>query len=431
MTTMTPTIAPAEQESWRDRFKITRTGIFAVFFILVGALILWGASGMESSVTTTLTFAADLPQLVVPTQLFMIVTGALWLGGGVATLVLPDSLKRVKSGWLLLNALLIIPAVLVVAAADKSTNVAVLLQVSVRTATPVVLGALAGIWCERSGVTNIAIEGMMLTGACFGFVAFVLVLETIGTANAQFIGVVVAVLAGGVMAVLHAWLSITYKTNQIVSGTVINILAVGVTSFIRREVLLSSEAGRETLGAIPIPVLGDIPVIGEIFFQGKPIFYGMFILLVVTHLVLFYTRWGLRTRAVGENPKAADTLGINVNRNRWINVFIGGLIAGLAGAWFSLENVGSFDDNMTSGRGFIGLAVMIFGNYMPFGAFGGGVLYGFADSLGTRFQALGVPVPSQFMQMVPYVITIVVLAGLVGRSVAPKAGGVPYEKEGK
>jgi general nucleoside transport system permease protein len=134
---------------------------------------------------------------------------------------------------------------------------------------------------------------------------------------------------------------------------------------------------------------------------------------------------------VGENPKAADTLGINVNRNRWINVFIGGLIAGLAGAWFSLENVGSFDDNMTSGRGFIGLAVMIFGNYMPFGAFGGGVLYGFADSLGTRFQALGVPVPSQFMQMVPYVITIVVLAGLVGRSVAPKAGGVPYEKEGK
>jgi general nucleoside transport system permease protein len=258
MTTMTPTIAPAEQESWRDRFKITRTGIFAVFFILVGALILWGASGMESSVTTTLTFAADLPQLVVPTQLFMIVTGALWLGGGVATLVLPDSLKRVKSGWLLLNALLIIPAVLVVAAADKSTNVAVLLQVSVRTATPVVLGALAGIWCERSGVTNIAIEGMMLTGACFGFVAFVLVLETIGTANAQFIGVVVAVLAGGVMAVLHAWLSITYKTNQIVSGTVINILAVGVTSFIRREVLLSSEAGRETLGAIPIPVLGDI-----------------------------------------------------------------------------------------------------------------------------------------------------------------------------
>lgn len=431
MTTMTSTIAPAERESWRDRFKITRIGIFAVFFILVGALILWGASGIESSVTTTLTFAADLPELVVPTQLFMIITGVLWLGGGIATLVLPDSLKRVKSGWLLLNALLIIPAVLVVAAADKSTNVAVLLQVSVRTATPVVLGALAGIWCERSGVTNIAIEGMMLTGACFGFVAFVLVLETIGTANAQFLGVIVAVLAGGIMAVLHAWLSITYKTNQIVSGTVINILAVGVTSFIRREVLLSSEAGRETLGAIPIPGLSEIPVIGEIFFQGKPIFYGMFILLVVTHLVLFYTRWGLRTRAVGENPKAADTLGINVNRNRWINVFIGGLIAGLAGAWFSLENVGSFDDNMTSGRGFIGLAVMIFGNYMPFGAFGGGVLYGFADSLGTRFQALGVPVPSQFMQMVPYVITIVVLAGLVGRSVAPKAGGVPYEKEGK
>jgi simple sugar transport system permease protein len=138
----------------------------------------------------------------------------------------------------------------------------------------------------------------------------------------------------------------------------------------------------------------------------------------------------LRTRAVGENPHAADTLGINVIRNRWINVVIGGLIAGLAGAWFSLETNGSFEDQMTSGRGFIGLAAMIFGKFMPFGAFGGGVLFGFSDALGQRFQFLGVAVPPQFLQMVPYVITIVVLAGLVGKSVAPKADGVPYDKEG-
>jgi simple sugar transport system permease protein len=157
----------------------------------------------------------------------------------------------------------------------------------------------------------------------------------------------------------------------------------------------------------------------------------MFILLIATHVILFYTRWGLRTRAVGENPRAADTLGINVIRNRWINVLIGGLIAGLAGAWFSLETTGSFDDNMTSGRGFIALAAMIFGKWMPFGAFGGGLLFGFADVLGQRFQALGVPIPPQFLQMVPYVITIVVLAGLVGRAVAPKADGVPYDKEAK
>jgi len=320
---------------------------------------------------------------------------------------------------------------LILAAVNNSTNVTVMLSVSIRLATPIVMGALAGIWCERSGVTNIAIEGMMLTGACFGFVAFTLLVGQVPNDTALLAGVIVATLSGGLASVLHAWLSITYKTNQVVSGTVINILALGVTSFLRREVLMSSEAGRATLQAFAIPGFSKIPVIGEVFFNGRPIFYSMFILLVVTHIMLFYTRWGLRTRAVGENPRAADTLGVNVLRNRWINVIIGGLIAGLAGAWFSLETNGSFDDNMTSGRGFIALAAMIFGNYMPFGAFGGGLLFGFSDALGQRFQFLGVPIPPQFLQMVPYVITIVVLAGLGGKSIAPKADGIPYEKEGK
>ncbi|MEP7292634.1 MAG: ABC transporter permease, partial [Chloroflexota bacterium] len=324
-----------------------------------------------------------------------------------------------------------IPTVLIIAAAGNSTNVTVMLQVSMRLATPIVMGALAGIWCERSGVVNIAIEGMMLVGACFGFVALTLLAPTMGTPQAQLVGILVATASGGAMALLHGWLSITFKTDQVVSGTVINILAVGLTSFVRREVLLSSEAGRETLQQINIPILSKIPVIGDILFQGRPVFYAMFILLLVTHVVLFYTRWGLRTRAVGENPRAADTVGINVNRNRWINVFIGGLIAGLAGAWFSLETTGSFDDSMTSGRGFIALAAMIFGKYTPLGALGGGLLFGFSDALGQRFQFLGVPIPAQFLQMVPYIITIVVLAGLVGKAVAPKADGIPYEKEGK
>jgi simple sugar transport system permease protein len=232
------------------------------------------------------------------------------------------------------------------------------------------------------------------------------------------------------MAALHAWLSITFKTNQIVSGTVINILAVGLTSFLRREVLLANQdAGRETLQVLRIPVLSNLPVVGEELFTAKPIFFMMFILLVLTHVVLFYTRWGLRTRSVGENPHAADTLGIRVNRTRWINVIIGGLIAGLAGAWLSLETTGTFDDNMTAGRGFIALAAMIFGKWMPFGAFGGGLLFGFSSALETRFQILGVPLPPQFLQMTPYIVTMVVLAGLVGRATPPKADGVPYEKE--
>ncbi|MBE2183664.1 MAG: ABC transporter permease [Anaerolineae bacterium] len=376
-----------------------------------------------------LTFGTDLPRLPVPTQAYAIIAGIFYAVTGVLGLAVPNG--KLKTILLFIGGLLIIPTVLIIAAANNSTNVTTMLSVSIRLATPIVLGALAGIWCERSGVSNIAIEGMMLTGACLGFVVFAQLAGSMATGQAQIIGLIVAVTAGGAMSLLLAWLSITFKTNQIVAGTVINILAVGLTSYIRREVLFSSEAGRETLQSIPIPILSKIPVLGEVLFDGRPIFYSMFILLIVTHVMLYFTRWGLRTRAVGENPRAADTLGVNVIRNRWINVFIGGLIAGLAGAWFSLETTGSFDDNMTSGRGFIALAAMIFGKWTPIGSFAGGVLFGFSDALGQRFQFLGVPIPPQFLQMVPYIITIIVLAGLVGKAQSPKANGIPYEKEGK
>ena len=469
---MTTITAPVETRGARSvsgrRIKLTRTLVFGILLILVGVYMLFDAPrNMTDATITTLTFGSGLPSVQIPTLAYTIVVGILYVGIGIGCL-LPLA-QRLKTILLYLTGILLIPTVLIIAAANNSANVTVMLQVSVRLATPIVMGALAGIWCERSGVTNIAIEGMMLTGACFGFVTFVLLYPTMLPTDAQWIAVLVSVLAGGLMSVLHAWLSINFKTDQVVSGTVINIMAIGITSFLRREVLLSSQAGRETLQPFPIipkigeflsatPVLHDIqnaltpvvdgivhfiiniPVIGpiinvianlinEVFLNGRPVFYSMFILLIVTHVMLFYTRWGLRTRAVGENPHAADTLGINVIRNRWINVIIGGLIAGLAGAWFSLETNGSFDDNMTSGRGFIALAAMIFGKYMPFGAFGGGLLFGFSDALGQRFQFLGVPVPPQFLQMVPYIVTIVVLAGLVGKTVAPKADGIPYEKE--
>jgi len=421
--------APALSE--RPMFKVTRMGIFAVFFLLAAVMLFSSMGGLTPATLTTLTFGADLPVIVVGTFNFTLVVGALYVIVGVVGLLPVPTLKRAQSIGVGIALILLVPALLIVAAANNSINVTVMLQVSLRLSTPIVMGALAGIWCERSGVTNIAIEGMMLSGACFGFTAFTLFLAIMPTSEAQLLGVIFATLTGGAMALLHGWLSITFKTNQVVSGTVINILAIGVTSFIRRDVLLSSEAARETLQPLAIPVLSQIPIVGDIFFNGRPIFYAMFVILFATHIILFYTRWGLRTRAVGENPKAADTLGINVNRNRWTNVFIGGLIAGLAGAWFSMETSGSFDDNMTSGRGFIALAAMIFGKWMPFGAFGGGLLFGFSDALGQRFQFLGVPIPPQFLQMVPYFITIVVLAGLVGRAVGPKAAGEPYDKEGK
>ncbi len=435
---MATTTSPALQtpavrmETWRDRIKITRTGVFSAFFVVVGAWILLSAlSGFTGETTTRLTFGLRGAELTVPTQPYAALVGLLYVLGGLIGLLPNPGLARLKRAWLLANGILIVPTVLIVSAAGASLNVIVMAQVSFRLATPIVIGALAGIWCERSGVVNIAIEGMMLTGAAFGFVFLSILSGRMPTPHAQFIGVIGAVAAGGLMAALHAWLSITFKTDQIVSGTVINILAIGLTSFLRKEVLLSSEAGRETLPPIDITFLNlhEMPIFGEIFFQGQPIFYGMFILLALTHIVLYYTRWGLRTRAVGENPHAADTLGINVYRNRWVNVVIGGMIAGLAGAWLSLERNGSFEDQMTAGRGFIALAAMIFGKWTPLGSFAGGLLFGFSDALGQRFQILGVAVPPQFLQMVPYVITMVVLAGLVGRAIPPKADGVPYEKE--
>lgn len=438
MASISPTLdnLHARETTWRDRLKITRTGIFSVFFLLVGATILLTTPNqVGGDVVSTMRFPHSNPDLsfevAVPTVSYAVVVALIYVASGIFGL-LPLTFRhagRAKTGWLILNGVLIIPTVLILAAADKSTNMVSMLAASFRLATPIVIGAMAGIWCERSGVVNIAIEGMMLTGACFGFVAYTFVTASFPGQQGLYIGLVVSILAGGLMALLHAWLSVTFKTDQIISGTVINILALGLTAFMRREVLLSADAAFETFAIARIPVLSEIPILGEMLFTGRPVFFSMFILVLVTHIMLFYTRWGLRTRAIGENPHAADTLGIHVLRGRYINVVIGGMIAGLAGAWFSLETTGGFDDGMTGGTGFIALAAMIFGKWTPLGAAAGGLLFGFSQALATRFQLLDVAVPVQFVQMTPYIVTMVVLAGLVGRAVAPKAIGKPYQKE--
>lgn len=409
------------------RQGITRRQIIAAIFGLLGLIIvvanLPGLSAEEPTVTK-LALAIPQPIITLPTALSLVLIGALWLI--VAALAFIPAAARLGDGPLWLGAALILPAVLIWAAAGKQTNVASLLGESLRLCTPIALGALAGIYAERSGVVNIAIEGMMLTGAAFGFAAFAF------TGNI-WLGVTLAIVLGSLIALLHGMLSITFKTDQIISGTVINILAIGVTGYLRRQFIVDSGGGRVTLPQIEIPLLSQIPIVGPIFFVGKPVFFSMVALVLITHVVLFYTRWGLRMRSVGENPKAADTVGINVNRTRYLNVAISGAIAGLAGAWFSLETVGNFDDGMTAGKGFIALAAMIFGKWMPFGSFAGALLFGFAEALGVRFQILkvelgGAPVPVQFLQILPYVMTMVVLAGLIGRAVGPAAAGKPYEK---
>ena len=312
---------------------------------------------------------------------------------------------------------------LVWAAAGKSLNLGGLLATTLSKAVPITLGALSGILCERAGIINIAIEGMMLAGAMVG--------AMVGSLTTGWFGLLCAVATGALMGLLLGVLSIKYKTNQIIAGTVINILSTGLTSYISAKFMqrYMELNNPQIFKSFPIPGLADIPFLGPIFFYNNLFVYAMFIFLVLLHVGLFYTRWGLRMRAVGEHPKAADTLGINVIRTRYLSVMLGGMMAGFAGAYFTLGSVGRFDEVMTAGRGFIGLAAMIFGNWMPFGAFGAGLLFGFADSLASRLAILQIDIPSQFLLMAPYVATMIVLAGVVGRGQAPASEGIAYEKE--
>ncbi len=288
----------------------------------------------------------------------------------------------------------------------------------IRQSTPLILGALCGILCERAGIVNIGIEGQMLLSA---FLAY---MTNVWTGN-LLLSVLVGLLTGALLGLLLAFTSIQLKLNQIIGGTVINILATGLTGFFY-------QVGMTTKGKllpVSIPLLSKIPLLGPVLFNNPPITYTAIVLVIVLQIVLFRTPWGLRTRAVGEHPRAADTVGINVFKMRYANVIIGGAIAGLAGAFLTLEAVGSFERNMTNGRGFVALAVMIFGKWNPMGAWGAALLFGLANAIQTQLQFGGTIIPHQFIGMIPYVLTIIVVSGFVGRSRAPAAEGEPYEKE--
>jgi len=402
-------------ETIKSRFS--RFQVYALLLILLGlTMIVIARLKIDGTHVSTLGFE-KLGRRDVPSQLTVILLGALSALSGLAVLLR----KKAQVVFLGIGLLLALLGLLTALAQGASIDLVGMLASSLRMCTPIALGAMAGILCERAGVVNIAIEGMMLTAAAFGFGAN-LFFKNI------WVGVVVAVLVGGLMATLHAVMSIRFKTDQIISGTAINILAVGASGFLRRAYLVKAYFVGQTLPIIRIPLLSQIPVLGTIFFRSQPIVYMMMALLPLLYIVLFHTSWGLRTRAVGEHPLAADTVGINVFKIRYINVIVAGCIAGLAGAWFSLETVGSFEDMMTGGKGFIALAAMIFGNWNPIGAFFGALLFGFADALQIKLQILNVPLPYQFLGMAPYIVTMIVLAGFIGRTTPPAAEGKPYEK---
>jgi len=307
---------------------------------------------------------------------------------------------------------------------DPDIDVVGLLQNSIALAVPLILGALAGVMCERSGVINVAIEGQMLAGAWAA--------ALVGSVAVTWVGLFGALAAGAFMGVLLALFSIRYLVNQVVLGVVLNVLAAGLTGFLFDAFMATdSEKFNQpgTLGEIDIPLLHSIPIIGPLFFEANIVVYLTYILIFGVDVALFRTRWGLRTRAIGEHPKAADTVGIKVLALRYRNVLIGSAIAGLGGAYFTIGSVGGFAKNITSGNGFIALAAVIFGRWSPRGATAAALLFGFAIALQNNLSINTHAIPSYFLAMLPYVATIIAVAGLVGKVRAPAADGEPYVKQ--
>jgi general nucleoside transport system permease protein len=291
-------------------------------------------------------------------------------------------------------------------------------------ALPLIFGALAGVLCERSGVVNVAIEGQLLAGAFGG--------ALVGSiAASAWIGLIGGVLGGVLISGLLAWFSIRYLVDQVVLGVVLNLLAIGLTGFVYAQVMQHDPEKYNQPPAVPvwhIPLLDKIPVLGPAVFTGNLFLFLGLILVAVINVALFRTRWGLRTRSVGEHPAAADTVGINVLRVRYRNVLLAGVVAGLGGAFFTLGLVGQFSKNMINGKGFIALAALIFGRWNPVGALLAALFFGFADKLSGYLGGIGSPIPSEFLAMLPYLATILAVAGLVGRVRAPAADGTPYVK---
>jgi ABC-type uncharacterized transport system permease subunit len=378
-----------------------------------------------------------------------VVTFALSLGGEFVSL--PDWVISAKTGGLAFALLSAVAAVIAwIMAAKRRTILAPslifgvglvmsfmcwavagqlmpltgLLQGALLLSVPIIYGSMSGVLCERSGVVNIAIEGQLLAGAFASAVVASL------THSALF-GFIVAPIAGIMISLILATFAIKYAIDQIILGVVINVLVIGLTSFLYKRLLIPYQQTWNTpptISPISVPILGKIPIIGPIFFQQTIIVYLMYAVVAIVHIALFKTRWGLRVRAVGEHPMAADSVGIAVNRTRFKNVLWAGAVAGLGGSFFTLGAVGSFGKEMTAGKGFIALAALIFGRWSPLGAVAAGLLFGFADNLQSVLTIVGTPIPSQFMLMAPYVATIIAVTGLVGRVRAPAADGQPYQR---
>ena len=398
-------------------------GLLLVLAVFVASVFGFGSVG-EGDAAFRLTRPNDpfaLPNIVVPAAAYSYVIAAVLAFFGIRLFMRGGA--RWSSLLLGLGFLLAVTSLQAWATAGKSFSLTGMLQATFVRAVPIALGGLAGVLSERVAVINIGIEGMLLAGAFTGAV--------VGSLLGGIGGVVAAICVGGLFGFILAALVVTYRVDQIVAGVAINLFVLGVTSYVSSQVLTEFRFlnNAPVFRAIYIPFLSDLPVIGPVLFRQNIFVYGALILVAISTYYLFHTRSGLRARSVGEHPEAADTLGIDVYWTRYVNVTMAGMVAGFGGAWFTLGTVGRFDEGMTGGRGFIGLAAMIFGRWHPVGALMAALVFGFADSLQQKLAILQTPIPSEFLAMAPYVATIVLVAGLIGRARPPAADGKPYIKD--
>ena len=359
--------------------------------------------------------------LTLPAQQFAYIFGIVFIGLGAAQLL--RGLGKISNIVLALATAMFVMSFLSWATSGESFSLVGMLQDTVSRSVPITLGALAGILCERSGVINIAIEGMLLAGAFMGAVG--------ASLTNLWIGTFIAMLTGVFLAWILGVFSIRYRVDQVIVGFAINFFALGITSFLTFRVLATNPDFNYLVPVMPIsvPLLSKIPFIGQIFFVQTIFVYFSFAAVAFLTWALYRTRWGLRTRAAGEYPKAAGTLGVDIIKLRYRNLLAAGAMAGIGGAWWPIGTVGRFDQNITGGRGFIALAAVIFGRWHPVGAFSGALVFALAEAVRLKIGNFDTGIPSEFLLMAPYLVTILVVAGFIGASRAPKAAGQPYDEQ--
>jgi general nucleoside transport system permease protein len=429
MSTTVARTVPAQDRLIVRNWKVPVVfGVLAVFAVVVFAIL--GPGGTATFRLSQDGDAWQLPNLVLPARATGIIVAVLCLA--LAVLAYRQTQRNGRAErWLgiTFTVLFVIGLMVWIIAGTKTQNITLvgLFTGAMLIVTPIVFGSLSGVLCERSGVVNIAIEGQLLAGA---FTA-ALVASITGSAVA---GLAAAAVAGVAVSFLLAVFSIRYLVNQIIVGVVLNVLVAGLTGFLFEKIMKVKVEGATIynqpphLPNLPIPVLSEIPILGPTFFRQSILGYLMLVLVALIWFALYRTRWGLRIRAVGEHPQAADTMGVNVNRTRFRNVLAGGAIAGIGGAYFTLVAVSSFSKDMTGGLGFIALAALIFGRWNPIGAFLAALLFGVAGNLQSVLSIAVTPVDGHFLAMLPYALTILAVSGLVGRARPPAASGVPYVK---